>query len=50
VRERLAGFKKPRYVLFQEALPRLGPTEKVHRTLLRETVLHVLAGGATTHP
>lgn len=28
VRERLAGFKKPRHVVFREALPRLGPTEK----------------------
>jgi hypothetical protein len=50
VRERLAGFKKPRYVLFQEALPRLGPTEKVHRTLLRETVLHALARDAGARP
>jgi len=36
VRDRLASFKKPRHVLFRDELPRIAPTEKVHRALLRE--------------
>ncbi len=36
VRARLAGFKKPRYVLFVDALPRTAATRQVQKTLLRE--------------
>jgi fatty-acyl-CoA synthase len=36
VRERLAGYKKPRFVRFLEALPRTASTRQVQKTLLRE--------------
>ena len=39
VRARLAGFKKPRYVWFLDALPRTAATRQVQKTLLREQFL-----------
>jgi fatty-acyl-CoA synthase len=39
VRARLAGFKKPRYVWFVDALPRTAATRQVQKTLLREQFL-----------
>ncbi len=36
VRARLADFKRPRYVVFAEDLPRTGPTRKVQKAVLRE--------------
>jgi len=36
VRARLADFKRPRYVVFTEELPRTGPTRKVQKVALRE--------------
>ena len=36
VRERLAGYKKPRFVRFVDALPRTASTRQVQKTLLRE--------------
>lgn len=41
VRARLAGFKKPRYVWFVDALPRTAATRQVQKTLLREQFLAV---------
>jgi acyl-CoA synthetase (AMP-forming)/AMP-acid ligase II len=36
VRARLAGYKKPRAVVFREALPRTASTRQVQKTVLRE--------------
>jgi fatty-acyl-CoA synthase len=36
VREHLAGYKKPRFVRFVDALPRTASTRQVQKTLLRE--------------
>jgi acyl-CoA synthetase (AMP-forming)/AMP-acid ligase II len=36
VRARLADFKRPRYVIFTDDLPRTGPTRKVQKAALRE--------------
>jgi fatty-acyl-CoA synthase len=36
VRDRLAGYKKPRFVRFLDALPRTASTRQVQKTLLRE--------------
>ncbi|MGH2499426.1 MAG: class I adenylate-forming enzyme family protein [Candidatus Limnocylindria bacterium] len=36
VRARLADFKRPRYVVFADELPRTGPTRKVQKAALRE--------------
>jgi len=36
VRARLAGYKKPRFVRFVDALPRTASTRQVQKTLLRE--------------
>jgi fatty-acyl-CoA synthase len=36
VRERLAGYKKPRFVRFVDALPRTASTRQVQKALLRE--------------
>jgi fatty-acyl-CoA synthase len=36
VHARLAGYKKPRFVRFLDALPRTGSTRQVQKTLLRE--------------
>jgi acyl-CoA synthetase (AMP-forming)/AMP-acid ligase II len=36
VRGHLAGFKKPRYVWFVDALPRTAATRQVQKTVLRE--------------
>jgi fatty-acyl-CoA synthase len=36
VRDRLAGYKKPRFVRFVDALPRTASTRQVQKTLLRE--------------
>ncbi len=36
VRERLADFKRPRYVIFADDFPRSGPTRKVQKAALRE--------------
>jgi fatty-acyl-CoA synthase len=39
VRARLAGYKKPRYVRFVDALPRTGSTRQVQKALVREAWL-----------
>jgi fatty-acyl-CoA synthase len=39
VRERLAGYKKPRYVWFMDSLPRTAATRQVQKTVLREQFL-----------
>ena len=39
VRNRLAGFKKPRAVWFVDHLPRTAATRQVQKTLLREQFL-----------
>jgi len=39
VRDRLAGYKKPRYVSFVDALPRTAATRQVQKALLREQFL-----------
>jgi len=44
VRERLAGYKKPRHVCFLAELPRTAASQQVHKALLRELVLQRLAG------
>jgi acyl-CoA synthetase (AMP-forming)/AMP-acid ligase II len=43
VRDRLAAFKKPRYVLFFSELPRTAGSRQVHKPLLREEILRRLA-------
>jgi fatty-acyl-CoA synthase len=36
VRERIAGYKKPRHVRFLDELPRTASTRQVQKALLRE--------------
>jgi fatty-acyl-CoA synthase len=43
VRSRLAGYKKPRHVVFLPELPRTAASQQVHKPLLREVVLRRLA-------
>jgi fatty-acyl-CoA synthase len=43
VRTRLAGYKKPRHVVFLPELPRTAASQQVHKPLLREVVLRRLA-------
>ena len=44
VRSRLAGYKKPRHVLFVDALPRTASTRQVQKTVLREQWLLARGG------
>ncbi|MGH2377879.1 MAG: class I adenylate-forming enzyme family protein [Candidatus Limnocylindria bacterium] len=45
VRARLADFKRPRYVIFAEDLPRTGPTRKVQKAALRERYRELAQAG-----
>jgi fatty-acyl-CoA synthase len=45
VRARLADFKRPRYVVFTEELPRTGPTRKVQKVALRERYRELARAG-----
>jgi acyl-CoA synthetase (AMP-forming)/AMP-acid ligase II len=42
VRTRLAGYKKPRHVVFLPELPRTAASQQVHKPMLREVVLRRL--------
>ena len=44
VRERLAAFKRPKYVAFADELPRTGPTRKVQKAALRERYRDLASG------
>ena len=48
VRGRLAGFKKPRFVEFVDALPVTTATGKVQKAELRKRFAHLAAGDPTT--
>jgi acyl-CoA synthetase (AMP-forming)/AMP-acid ligase II len=43
VRAHLAGYKKPRHVVFLDELPRTAASRQVHKPLVREMVLARLA-------
>jgi fatty-acyl-CoA synthase len=43
VRANLAGYKKPRYVMFFHELPRTPASQQVHKPLLREWILQRIA-------
>ncbi len=43
VRAHLAAYKRPRHVVFLAALPRTAASQQVHKPLLREQVLALLA-------
>lgn len=45
VRARLADFKRPRYVVFTDELPRTGPTRKVQKVALRERYRELARAG-----
>ncbi|HEV2011392.1 MAG TPA: long-chain-fatty-acid--CoA ligase [Candidatus Limnocylindria bacterium] len=45
VRERLADFKRPRYIVFTDELPRTGPTRKIQKTVLRERYRELARAG-----
>jgi fatty-acyl-CoA synthase len=44
VRDRLAGYKKPRHVVFVDTLPRTASTRQVQKTVLREQWLLARGG------
>jgi len=46
VRAALAGYKKPRHVVFLDELPRTAASRQVHKPLVRELVLERLANPA----
>jgi len=43
VRAHLAAYKRPRHVVFLDTLPRTAASQQVHKPLLREQVLQILA-------
>ena len=45
LRQHLAGYKKPRHVFFLTELPRTAASRQVHKPLLRELVLGMIASG-----
>ena len=45
LRQHLAGYKKPRHVVFLSELPRTAASQQVHKPLLREVVLDRIASG-----
>ena len=45
VRSRVADFKRPRYVVFADELPRTGPTRKVQKAALRERYRELARAG-----
>jgi len=50
VRAHLAGYKKPRHVVFLDELPRTAASRQVHKPLLREMVLARLAAMPNERP
>ena len=39
LRQHLAAYKKPRHVVFMDALPRTAASQQIHKPMLRELVL-----------